>query len=343
MKNRIKSLYKSLRTARHQRTVSGGLAAAVMAMFTGFAIGPASAADSYPDRPLRLIIGFSAGGLTDIMGRAAAAEMSKNLGQPVIVENRTGAAGSVMADLTIAAAPDGYTMCLCGSGPLVLLPQIDKAAEKYPRQLSPVSLMYATDYILIGHSGLKANTIDELIADIKSRPGEYTYGSSGMGGIQHLGLAMLADTLGAPMVHVPYKGEQPAAIDVASGRIDLLLATPNTAEAMLKTGKVKAFASSGEQANELMPDIPTLKSIGLDNMLVHTFGGINVPRDTPPEVVARLGEAIGTAVRSEAFQARVRDGGMFVPALGATAYKDFLNTENARWSKVMERLDFQRQ
>ncbi|NYT79301.1 tripartite tricarboxylate transporter substrate binding protein [Alcaligenaceae bacterium] len=327
----------SLRFARIQRfaAVTGTLLALSVANF-------ASAQEDYPTRPIHLIIGFSAGGNTDVMGRAAAAEMSKVLGQPVVVENRAGGAGSIMANATIASPPDGYTMCLCGSGPQVLLPLIDKTAENYPRDLAPVSLLYVNGYILIGRNNLKANNIQELLADIKANPNKYTYGSSGVGGIQHLGLAMLANTIGSPMLHVPYKGEQPAAIDVAAGQVDLLLATPTTAAAMLKTGKVKAFASTGEKPNELMPELPTLKSVGLDNMLVYTFGGLNVTRGTPPGVIQKLSDAAAAAVSSDSYQERVKSGGMSIPSTGPKAYADFVSHEIDRWSEVTKNINFKR-
>ena len=303
---------------------------------------PVAAQQDYPSRPVHLIIGFSAGGATHNVCGAAAAEMAKVLGQPVVVENRTGGAGSVMANAVIASQPDGYTLCLCGIGPQVLLPLIDKSAEHYPRELAPVSLLYVTDYILIGRSDLKANTLEELVDDIKANPNQYTYGSSGMGGIQHLGLAMLADSIGSPMLHVPYKGEQPAALDVASGQVDLLLATPTTAKTMLETGKVKAFGSSGQKPNDLMPELPTFHSIGLENMLVYTFGGLNVARGTPPEIVEKLNEAVAAAVKSDLFLERVKGGGMFVPETGEQAYASFLKGEIDRWDEVTTKIGFER-
>lgn len=313
--------------------------------FVGALLGsaPAGATESYPSRPIRLIIGFSAGGNTDVMGRAAALEMSKALGQPIVVENKVGGAGSVMADTVIASPPDGYTMCLCGSGPQVLLPLIDPSAKNYPRDLQPVSLLYANDYVLIGKKDLKPNTVQELIADIKANPGQYTFGSSGIGGIQQLGLELLSSTLGAKMLHVPYKGEQPAAVDVAAGLVDLLLATPTTAEQMLKTGRVKAFAVTGAQPNALVPNLPTLVSAGFPDVTVYTFGGLNVARGTPPEIVDKLSKAAAEAVKSPAYLQRVREGGMFVPVSGPAAYADFVSKEIKRWSGVTKSIDFKRQ
>lgn len=303
----------------------------------------ANAKDEYPNHLIRLIIGFSAGGTTDIMGRAAATEMSKELGQPVVVENRTGAAGSVMAAATIAAPPDGYTVCVCGSGPQVLLPLIDKAAENYPRDLAPVGMLYKTGYILIGRSTIKADTAQELIANIKAHPGKFTYGSSGVGGIQHLGMEMLADELKSPMVHVPYKGEQPAAVDIAAGQVDLMMATPTTAQSMIKLGKVKAYASTGDKPNALFPNLPTLQSLGYPDLLVHTFAGLNVTKDTPPEVITKLSAAAAVAVKSDDFKQRAEEAGMTIPPSGPQAYAEFVSDEIKRWTPVTKKLNFQRQ
>ena len=136
--------------------------------------------DAFPSKPIRLVVPFSAGGATDVVARAVGAEMSKVLGQPVVIENKTGAAGGVAADFVAGSAPDGYNICVCGSGPMILLPLIDSAAQKYPRLLAPVGLIYLSEYVLVGSSTLKPNNAKELIADIKANPGTYTFGSSGV-------------------------------------------------------------------------------------------------------------------------------------------------------------------
>lgn len=319
-----------------------GLILAISA-FTVAAPTIAQAQDNFPNRPVRLVVPFAAGGQTDVLGRALAAEMSKILGQPMVVENRTGAAGAIGADAVATAAPDGYTVCLCGSGPMILLPLIDPASRNYPQELIPVGLMYLSEYVLIGSSSLKPNNAQELVADIKANPGKYTFGSSGSGGIQQLGVELLSSSIGSKMIHIPYKGEQPAALDVAAGNVNLLMSTFSTAAPLIKAGKVKPFAVTGAEHNAFFPDLPTLASLGLPDMTVYTHGGLNVPRGTPQAVVDKLNAALVAAMKAPDMVNRIKEYALITPNHSAQYYGSYVKKETEKWGKITKSIEFKRQ
>jgi len=320
-----------------------GLIALVAGLVGLTLVGSVQAQDSYPQKVIRIIVPFSAGGQTDIVARTVAGEMSRTLGQPMVVENRLGAAGAIAADFVASSPPDGYTVCLCGSGPMILLPLIDPGAKNYPRDLPPVSLIYLSEYVLIGRNTLAANTARELFADIQANPGKYTFGSSGTGGIQQLGMELLATSLNSKMVHVPYKGEQPAAIDVGSGQVDLMMSTIATAMPLIKGGKVKTFAMTGAERNPEMPQLPTIASLGFPSLTVYTHGGFNVPRGTPQQAVEKLNGALAAAMKSPAMLTRMKEAGLITPQLGASAYADYVRSETEKWAKVIRSIEFKRE
>ena len=317
----------------------------VLACLVGvLAFASASAQDTFPSRPVKLVVPFAAGGATDVIARAVGAEMAKVLGQAVVIDNKVGAAGGVAADAVAAAPADGYTVCVCGSGPMILLPLIDSAAQKYPRELAPVGLIYLSEYILIGSASLKPNTASELIADIRANPGKYSFGSSGVGGIQQLGMELLSSALNGKMTHIPYKGEQPAAVDVASGQVNLLMSTASTALPLLKAGKVKAFAVTGEDRNPEFPDLPPLVSLGLPSVVVYTHAGLNVPKGTPAAAVEKLSSALVTAMKAPSVREVFKTHALITPKMpGPQGYADYVARETMKWDKITKSIDFKRQ
>lgn len=318
---------------------------ATLALVCATALGGAvhAQSDNFPSKPVRFVVPFAAGGQTDVIARSLAAEMQQQLGQPVVVENKVGAAGSVAAEFVANAPADGYTVCFCGSGPMILLPLIDPTTRNFPRDLAPVSLVYLAEYVVIGSSTLKANSAQELVADIRANPGQYTFGSSGVGGIQQLGMEMLSSAISGKMVHVPYKGEQPAAIDVATGQVNLLMSTFATAAPLVKAGKVKTFAVSGAERNPAFPNLPTLASLGMPEVVVYTHAGLNVPRGTPQAVIDRLNAALVVAMKSPGLTARFKENAIITPPLGATAYSDYVTKETTKWSKIARSVNFKRE
>lgn len=299
--------------------------------------------DSFPSKPVRFVVPFAAGGQTDVIARSLATEMARQLGQPVVVENKVGAAGALAAEFVANAPADGYTVCFCGSGPMILLPLIDATTRNFPRDLAPVSLVYLSEYVLIGSSTLKSSTAQELVADMRARPGQYSFGSSGVGGIQQLGMELLSSAVNGKMVHVPYKGEQPAAIDVATGQVDLLMSTIATAAPLVKAGRVKMYAVSGAERNPEFPALPTLASLGMPEVVVYTHAGLNVPRGTSQAVIDRLNAAVSVAMKSGSLVTRFKENALITPALGATAYADYVTKETAKWSKIARSINFKRE
>lgn len=205
--------------------------------------GIAAAQDGFPSRPVRLVVPVEAGGATDVQARHFAAEWAPRLGQPVIIENRPGAGGAIGADLVVRSKPDGYTLCLCSTSQLVLLPL---TTPKYPfvplRDLAPVTPLYVADGTIAVRPGLGTRTFADFIALARANPGKLTYGSTGTGGIIHLTGVLLSNLAGIRMVHVPYKGEQPAANDLVGERIDMAPLSALLAERLAKAGKLRVLA-----------------------------------------------------------------------------------------------------
>ncbi|MEA3154430.1 MAG: hypothetical protein QOK44_2019 [Betaproteobacteria bacterium] len=256
-------------------------------------LSPAAAcAQSYPSKPIRFIAGFPAGGPSDIVTRAIAKRMSDILGQPVVVENRSGAGGHIAVESTVKAAADGYTVLLAGSFVTIGLSLNAKLSYDPVRDLAPIGLIARNQYLLVVHPGVPARSVKELISLAKSKPGLLNYGSSGVGAPPHLATELLKTMAGINAVHVPYKGATPAIADLMGGHIDFYIGGIAGLLPSTKSGKLRALAVTGRKRASELPEIPTIAEAALPGYEVDTWFGMVAPAETSRELITRLNGVI---------------------------------------------------
>ena len=245
-------------------------------------------AQSWPSKPARIMVGASPGGGTDIIARMLAEKYQAALGQPFVVENRPGAANTIAADITAKAAPDGYTLLLATNTAQAIAPHLMKLAYDPIRDLAPVALIVVVPNVVVVGPSVSAASIKELVALLKTKPGSFSCGSSGIGSTQHLACEAFALATGTKIVHVPYKGSSQALADLIGGQIQLSLDTTSSAMSFIRSGKVKALAVMTPKRAAELPDVPTLVEAGVPGVEMTTWYGLFTTGGTPPDVVARL-------------------------------------------------------
>ena len=292
-------------------------------------------AQDYPSRPVRLVIPFAAGGATDVLGRLVAQELAKQLGQPVVVENKAGAAGAIGTDAVAKAAPDGYTLCFCTTGPQVVLPFLTKLPFDAVNDLVPVVHVHNVPNVLLARTSLPAGNVTELIALAKREPGKISYASTGTGGPQHLAGELFQHLTGTKLIHIAYKGETPAFSDLVGGQIDTSFGSISVSEPLIKAGKIKAIAVTGLRRSPALPNVPTVAET-IPGFSAYTFVGINVPARTPRPIVDRLNRAVNQVLADPAVREKML--AQVVEPVGGTpeTYAAFLRDERTKWSTVIK-------
>lgn len=298
---------------------------------------PALAA--FPDRPIRIVVPFAAGGNGDLMARLATPRMSDRLGQPVVVENRAGAGGSAGAELVARSRPDGYNLLWGAGGPMVNSPLMTLSPRYDPlRDFAPIGLMSLMPMVLVVRAGLPAHSLAELVA-LSRRGAGISIGTSGVGGANHVPLELFKAATGANLVHVPYRGGGAAAPDLVAGNVDGLLTELSTVLDLHRERQARILAITSEHRAPLVPEAETFVEFGLRSFVFYTFSGLWAPAGTPEEVVGRLQAALAAATndpavteRLAAFGAEAADGAQQTPA-GTTA---FLRNEITRSRRAIE-------
>jgi tripartite-type tricarboxylate transporter receptor subunit TctC len=316
---------------RRRLLAAAALAAAVPAVPTVRAQG------GFPDRPPRLIVGFAPGGGSDFIARALASEIAGPLGQPFIVENRPGAGGAIAARAAASSPPNGYTLFLGSAATFVINPvlmtDLPYDAEK---DFVPVGSVARFDYVLMTRPGLPYKTLAELIAHAKQKPGELTIGSAGNGSNTHLAAAAFQQAAGIQLRHIPYKGTTPALTDLAGGNIDLLFDSVPTVLSLVKSGKVKGLATTGNAPEALLPALPTVIEAGVPGFTASNWFAVFAPARTPPELVAQLNAAMQKALTGESLRAQLTSTGN-VPLPGSPMdLRALVNQERASYTKLIK-------
>ena len=310
----------------------------LLCTFTLFAIAAGAQAQGYPNRTVRLIVADAAGGAPDQLARMIAQKVTETLGQPVIVDNRPGAGGSLGADLVAKSPPDGYTLLLTTTAIYAILPNLRKDLPYDPtRDFMPVGRIATASNVLVINDALPARNVAELVKYAKERPGVLNYASAGVGTPAHLAGEMLNLLAGIKVVHVPYKGAAPGLLDVIAGNAQYIITSPITAGAHMNAGRVRAIATTGTDRNPALPDLPTVADT-LPGYEITQSWGIVVPAGTPGDVVKRLADEFGKALANAEVHDKILKTGA-VPASNDSpaAFNDFMAKERARLGDVVTR------
>ena len=297
---------------------------------------PAALAQAFPNKPLRLICPFPPGGAVDIASRAIAQELSKNLGQPVTVENRPGAGGNIGGAEAARANPDGYTIFMTTSGIQAINPVLYAKMPFDPnKDLVPVSALVSLNNVLVLHPSIKANSVPEVIAMAKSQPGAMNYASSGSGTSIHMSGEMFKSLTGVNITHIPYKGSAPAMTDLLGGQVMMMFDNIPSAIPHIKSGKLKALATTGSKRDPLLPDLPTLAEAGVAGYESGVWFGLAVPANTPRDVVMKLNAEAIKGTRSPDFVKRMTELGYNIMGTSPEVMLDMSRAEVQRWGPIV--------
>ena len=293
-------------------------------------------AQGYPAKPVRIIVGFSAGSTTDLIGRVLAGKLGEGLGQPAVVDNRPGAGANIAAELVSKAPPDGYTVLLANAGIATGATAYVKLNFNALRDFAPVTQVSATPHILVTHPSLPPKSVKELVAFTRARPGELNFSSTGHGNSDHLAAELFSYMTGLKMVHVTYKGGPQALGDVMTGQIAMYFAGVPVALPLVKAGRVKAMGVTGAKRAAVLPDVPTIAEAGVAGYEHILWGMLLVPSATPKDIVARLNrEAVKALAASDV---RERYAGMGVEPAPSTPERAsaYLRSETEKYAKVVK-------
>ena len=310
------------------RRVVLGLAAAVLAS--------AALAQSYPTRPIRMILPFPPGGPTDITGRAIAQKLSEQLGQSVVPENRPGAAGNIGLELAAKAPPDGYHIVLAAP-PIAISPSLYKKLNyDAQRDLAPISLVAEIQNIIVAHNSVPARTLKELIQLAQRNPGKMTYSSSGAGSTNHLASELLKGRYKLDIVHVPFKGSSPALVALMSGEVDFgTMAVPG-AIPIVQAGRVRPIAVLSKQRVPALPNVPTAVESGVEDFVVSIWYGILAPAGTPRPIIDRLNAEIHKALASPDMKGRLAKSGVDPVASTPEQFASHIRSEAVRYARIIK-------
>jgi tripartite-type tricarboxylate transporter receptor subunit TctC len=290
---------------------------------------------TYPTKPVRLILPFPPGGPSDILGRALSQKLSEQLGQQVIADNRPGAGGNLGLELTAKAPPDGYTLVL--SSPLVALsPSLYSKLNYRQDELAPISLVAIIQNVFLVHPSVPAKTLKELVQVARASPGKLNYGSGGVGTTTHLAPELFMSMTKTKMVHVPFKGSGLALLGLISGQVDVLVMAVPAAEQQVKAGKARALAIVSEKRATPLPNVPTAKEAGFDNFVVDIWYGILGPAGLPPALLTRLNSEINKALAAPDMQDRLVAAGIQPVGNTPEQFGQFIKSETVRFAQVIK-------
>ena len=293
-------------------------------------------AQPFPRAPIYLIIPFPPGGATDLIGRHLGTEMSKRLGQPVVVENRAGAAGVVGMKAATLARPDGYTLALGSPNSIAIDPAQEQIPYNPTTDLVAVAPVVSIYFVVFANPGFPPNNIRELIDYAKRNPGKLTFASSGTGGSPHLASELLKSRGGFDMLHIPYKGAVPAITDVVGGQVNLMTGDASTALPFVQSGRLKALAVTGAERMELLPNVPTVAESGLPGFEAGNWFGLFAPAKIAPEIVAKLSEAIEASVQSPDFKKGMTPLGGRALSMSRAEFVRFIAAETTKRSDLIK-------
>ncbi|WP_198376046.1 Bug family tripartite tricarboxylate transporter substrate binding protein [Neoroseomonas rubea] len=289
-----------------------------------------------PTRPVRFVVPFPAGGATDVVARVLGERMQETLGQPVVVENRTGAGGNVGVENVVRSAPEGTTILMGTTGTLTVNPHLYATLGFDPlRDLTPISMAFTTDHVLVVNPSVAANTAQEFLALARAQPGRLSYGSAGSGSSTHTVPELFKLAARVDIAHVPYRGSAPALNDLVAGTIQMMLDQIPSAIGQIRGGRVRALAVTGARRSPLLPDVPTMAEIGLPDAQATSWGAVMAPGGLPAPIVARFNAAIADALGQQAVKDRLAAAGADGVGSSAEELAAYLRAESAKWARVV--------
>ena len=297
----------------------------------------AASAQSWPAKPVRLILGYTTGGAADSTARPLIAKMEPALGQSFVIEYRPGAGATIAADAAAKAPPDGYTLHLVDAGPMTIAPHLSKVGYDPLASFTPIGLVNVGGSAIVAHPSVPVNSLAELIRLAKSQPGKFSYGTSGVGGAGHLAGELFKSITQTDLVHVAYKGGAPAMTDLMGGQIPLLFSSMATAVPHIKSGRIKGLAVTALQRASAIPDVPTAAEQGLPGYEAVAWFALIGPAGLPAEVVSSASRALNRALEDRGFQEAIRAQGFETASVPSTPAKlaSLIRSDFEKWGKVM--------
>ncbi|MES2183053.1 MAG: tripartite tricarboxylate transporter substrate binding protein [Pseudomonadota bacterium] len=320
-------------TSFFRRTLVRGACASALAL----ACAGGAYAQAYPSKAIKLIIPYAVGGSTDQTGRLLAQSLSVRLGQPVVVENRAGAGGSLGHEFVAKAPADGYTLLFSAAGPLTVTPHTYAKLNYEPiKGFQPITLVATQPLLLVVNPALKAMNVADLVREAQARPGKLTYGSFGNGSAAHLAGEYFKTLAHVDMVHVPYKGSAPALVDVVAGQIDLMFDVFSTAAPLAKAGKLRPLAITSTERSPQFPDVPTMQQAGIAGFEAGTWFGVLAPAGTPRPVIDQLSKTINAALQEKDLRETLAAQGAEVRGGTPEQFSQFFLAEYDKWGRIVK-------
>lgn len=296
-----------------------------------------SAGQPYPTKSIRIIVGQTAGGVSDLIARMVAQRLTETFKQSAVVENRAGAAGGIGTEMAVRAAPDGYTLLLSSAGPIVINPGLYLKLGYDPlRDLAPIAFIASSPLVLVLHPSVPAKTVKELIALAKAQPDRLSYGSGGNGSPPHLTAELFKSMTGARMAHIPFKGSAPSVIALVGGQIDLSFSTVAITLPQVKAGRIHALAVTSPKRHPAVPQLPTMAEAGLPGFESQQWFALFGPAALPKDIVARLNAEVARWLESPEVRARLSNEGAEPGGLTLDQFAAFIRADAARWMKVIK-------
>jgi tripartite-type tricarboxylate transporter receptor subunit TctC len=293
-------------------------------------------AQSYPTKPIRFVVGFTAGGASDITARIVGQKLTEHLGQPVIIDNRAGASGTIAGGIVAKAPPDGYTLLMVSGTQTVNETLYAHRPYQLMRDLVPIAPLIDSDLVLVVHPSVPAKTASELLALARAKPGTLNYGSSGPGSNYHMAGELLKNLTGIDIVHVPYKGSTGARNDILGGQIQILFDSVPTMAPQIKAGMVRALGTSGKVRSPILPDVPTMAEAGVPGFNATLWVGFMAPAGTPKPIVDKLHDEITKILRRPDIKQAWEKTGATPIVMTQPEFKSFMESQVAKWAEVIK-------
>ena len=314
-----------------RRFALAGLGAAAM-----ISTGVRGQTGSYPTRPIKILVPFPPGGPTDLVARVIAEAMSQDLGQPVVIDNRPGANGNVAVEAVAKSEPDGYTLVYNTSAVSISPALYPKLGYDVERDFAPIALTATVPLVLIVHPSIPAKTVQDFIAYARSKPGELSYASTGIGSVTHLGAALFQSTNGIEAVHVPFRGSAPGLTALSGNHVQFMTDTVNSSYPLINGGQIRGLAVLGAKRVPVVPDLPTLAESGLADFEIGAWQGLMAPRGTPAVIVERLNASVLKSLRDANVKEKLAIQGATILGSSPREYADYILAEIKRWGPVVK-------